>query len=72
MPIVARVQFVDVSIAPVEEIRRLVRDAIQESALVLEEPGEVVLRGEIPSAAEQGGGAGGAGAGGGSGSGAEN
>jgi hypothetical protein len=74
LPIIARVRFVDVSIAPVEEIRRLVRDALQESALVLEEPGDVVLRGEIPSAAEQGGGdaGGGGGAGGGAGSGAEN
>jgi hypothetical protein len=58
LPLVARVQFVDVSIAPVKTIRKLVRQALEESALVLEEPGEVVLRGEIPSG--QGGGNGGA------------
>ena len=61
LPLVARVQFVDVSIAPVKTIRKLVREALQESALVLEEPGEVVLRGEIASAGGQGGGGGGQG-----------
>ena len=35
-------------------IQRLVRDAIENTALVIEEPGEVVLRGEIPAAAGQG------------------
>ena len=56
LPIVARVRFVDVSIAPVKTIQRLVQDAIENTALVIEEPGEVVLRGEIPKAADQGGG----------------
>jgi hypothetical protein len=55
LPVIARVQFVDVSIAPVKTIQRLVRDAIESTALVLEEPGEVVLRGEIPKAAGAGG-----------------
>ncbi|MFI5122406.1 MAG: hypothetical protein ACHQJ5_05880 [Vicinamibacteria bacterium] len=64
LPLVARVQFVDVSIAPVKAIRKLVRDAIDNTALVLEEPGEVVLRGEIPKAADQQG-SGGQGSGGG-------
>jgi hypothetical protein len=63
LPLVARVQFVDVSIAPVKAIRKLVRDAIQQTALVLEEPGDVVLRGEIPKAADQQG-SGGQGSGG--------
>ena len=58
LSLVARVQFVDVSIAPVKTIRKLVNDAIENTALVLEEPGEVVLRGEIPKAAEQQGGGG--------------
>lgn len=53
LSLVARVQFVDVSIAPVKTIRKLVNDAIQNTALVLEEPGEVVLRGEIPKPADQ-------------------
>jgi hypothetical protein len=55
LPVVARVRFVDVSIAPVKTIQKLVRDAIKNTALVIEEPGEVVLRGEIPKASAQGG-----------------
>ena len=61
LPLVARVQFVDVSIAPVDTVRKLVRDAIKDTKLVLEEPGELILRGEIPKAATQGGGSNGAG-----------
>jgi hypothetical protein len=67
LPVVARVQFVDVSIAPVNTVQKLVRDAIKNTALVIKEPGDVVLRGEIPKAAAQGdqgaGGAGGQGSG---------
>jgi hypothetical protein len=63
LPVIARVRFVDVSIAPVKTIRKLVRDAIENTALVIEEPGEVVLRGEIPKPAEQSG-SGGQGSGG--------
>jgi hypothetical protein len=48
LPVVARVQFVDVSIAPVQDIRKLVKDAIQNTRLVLKKPGETVLRGEVP------------------------
>ena len=61
LPLVARVQFVDVSIAPVDTVRKLVRDAIKDTKLVLEEPGELILRGEIPKAATQGGDSNGAG-----------
>jgi hypothetical protein len=61
LSLVARVQHVDVSIAPVETIRKLVREALQDQALVLEEPGEVVLRGTIPPASGQGGGGSGGG-----------
>jgi hypothetical protein len=53
LPVIARVQFVDVSIAPVKAIRRLVQDAIQNEAIVLDEPGDVVLRGRVPKAASQ-------------------
>ena len=53
LPVIARVQFVDVSIAPVKAIRRLVQDAIQNEAIVLDEPGDVVLRGRVPKAAAQ-------------------
>jgi hypothetical protein len=55
LPVVARVRFVDVSIAPVTTIRQLVRDAIKNTSLVLDEPGDKVLRGEIPRAQDQGG-----------------
>ena len=50
LPIVARVRYVDVSIAPVATIRKLVNQAIKTTALVIDEPGEVVLRGKIPKA----------------------
>lgn len=56
LAVVARVQLVDVSIAPVKTIRKLVREAIKDSSLVLKEPGDVVLRGRIPAAATQQGG----------------
>ena len=54
LPVVARVRFVDVSIAPVKTIQKLVEDAIENTALVIKEPGEVILRGEIPKTSEQG------------------
>jgi hypothetical protein len=48
LPVIARVQFVDVSIAPIKTIRKLVRDAISNTELVIDEPGTKVLRGAIP------------------------
>ena len=51
LPIVARVRYVDVSVAPISAIRKLVSKAIKSTALVIDEPGEVVLRGRIPKAA---------------------
>jgi hypothetical protein len=60
LPVIARVRFVDVSIAPVKTIRQLVRDAIDNTELVLDEPGTKILRGEIPAGnGGQGGGQGG-------------
>ncbi len=56
LPIVARVRFVDVSIAPIATIRKLVSQAIKSTALVIDEPGEVVMRGRIPKASAQQGG----------------
>jgi hypothetical protein len=53
LPIIARVRYVDVSIAPVAAIRKLVSQAIKSTALVIDEPGEVVLRGKIPKATAQ-------------------
>jgi hypothetical protein len=48
LPVIARVQYVDVSIAPIKTIRKLVRDAISNTELVIDEPGTKVLRGTIP------------------------
>jgi hypothetical protein len=53
LPVIARVRFVDVSIAPIDDIRRLVEDAIQNTELVIEKPGETVLTGTVPRAAEE-------------------
>jgi len=72
LPVVARVRFVDVSIAPVKDVRRLVGDAIRDQALVLDKPGETVLLGEIPAAQEQAAGGAADGSGNGSGGGGGN
>jgi len=56
LPVIARVRYVDVSIAPVKTIKNLVRDAIENTELVLTEPGTKILRGEIPTGGGQGGG----------------
>jgi hypothetical protein len=53
LPVVARVRFVDISIAPAREIRRVVQDALREGSLVLDRPGRSVLRGAIPRGSEQ-------------------
>jgi hypothetical protein len=53
LPVVARVQLVDVSIAPVKKIRSLVKDAIENTRLVLKKPGETVLQGQVPKAQQQ-------------------
>ncbi len=68
LPVIARVRYVDVSIAPVKAIRNLVRQAINNTELVIDEPGTKVLRGEIPAgSAQSGSGAGAGGSGGGQG-----
>jgi hypothetical protein len=53
LPVVARVRFVDISIAPARQIQRVVQEALQEGSLVLDRPGRSVLRGTIPRSAEQ-------------------
>ncbi len=55
LPVIARVRYVDVSIAPIKTIESLIRDAIDNTELVLNEPGEKILRGEIPAGGGQGG-----------------
>jgi hypothetical protein len=64
LPVISRTQFVDVSIAPVKTIRKLVRGAIKNTELVIDEPGTKVLRGTIPAGQAQGGGGSGSGSGG--------
>jgi hypothetical protein len=66
LPVIARTQFVDVSIAPVKTIRNIVRGAIKNTELVIDEPGTKVLRGTIPAGQSQSqGGGSGSGTGGG-------
>jgi hypothetical protein len=48
VPIVARVQFVDVSVAPVNTIRNVIQAAIEKNNVVVQRPGTSVLRGRIP------------------------
>ena len=55
LPVIARVRFVDVSIAPIETIENLIRDAIDSTQLVLDEPGTKILRGELPAGGPGGG-----------------
>jgi hypothetical protein len=56
---------VDISIAPIKQVRSLVKDAINNTELVIPEPGTKVLRGEIPTGGQGGSGSG---SGGGAGS----
>ncbi len=58
LPIVARVRFVDISIAPVGEVRSTIRDALNDEKLVIRKPGETVLSGTVPRLPDEGGGAG--------------
>jgi hypothetical protein len=58
LPIAARTQVVDVSIAPDDEIANLVKSAIKNTELLLEKPGETVLSGTVPKAPQTGGGGG--------------
>jgi hypothetical protein len=59
LPVIARVRFVDISIAPIKTIRQIVRDAIKNTELVINEPGTKILRGEIPAGGGQSGSGGG-------------
>jgi hypothetical protein len=54
LPVIARVRTVEVAIAPVQEVRKTVRSAIQNTSLVLDRPGRTVLTGRIPRAPQQG------------------
>jgi hypothetical protein len=56
LPIVARVRLVDISIAPVDLVRETIRQALKDQKLVIEKPGETVLTGAVPRAAQPDGG----------------
>ncbi|MFL5871511.1 MAG: hypothetical protein ACJ75R_10540 [Solirubrobacterales bacterium] len=63
LPIAARTQVVDVSIAPDDQIASLVQSAIKHTQLLLEKPGETVLSGDVPKPPQGSGGSGGGSAG---------
>jgi hypothetical protein len=50
LPLVARVRFVDVSIAPVAGITKAINTAVKNQNVIFRPPGTSVLRGEIPRA----------------------
>ncbi len=50
LPVVARVRFVDISIAPAQEIADQIQKAVQNTQLVVDKPGRTVLLGDIPIA----------------------
>jgi hypothetical protein len=58
LPVIARVRYVDVSIAPTRTIERLIQEAIENTELVLDEPGTKILRGTLPTGGATGGGQG--------------
>jgi hypothetical protein len=52
--LIARVRFVDVSIAPVAEVTQAVRTAAEDRDVIFTPPGKSVLRGKIPGARDGG------------------
>ena len=54
LPLIARVRFVDVSIAPVAEVTQAVRTAAENEDVIFTPPGTSVLRGKIPGARDGG------------------
>ena len=50
LPLIARVRFVDVSIAPVAEVTKAVNTAAQNQDVTFTPPGTSILRGTIPGA----------------------
>jgi hypothetical protein len=54
LPLIVRVRFVDVSIAPTDEIRKAVQSAVSKTNIVIKRPGTTVLRGAIPKSGQRG------------------
>ena len=61
LALVARVRFVEVSIAPVKEITQAVNQAVEDETIIVNRPGTTVLRGVVSAGRDGGGGAGGGG-----------
>lgn len=55
LAIVTRARLVDVSIAPTDTVRSVIRTAIQQKKLIIQRPGTSVLRGAIPASGGSGG-----------------
>jgi hypothetical protein len=53
LPLIVRVRFVDVSVAPTDQIRKAVRSAVSKTKIVIKRPGTTVLRGAIPKSAQR-------------------
>jgi hypothetical protein len=54
VPLIVRVRFVDVSVAPTDEIRKAVEGAVSKTNIVIKRPGTTVLRGAIPKSGGRG------------------
>jgi hypothetical protein len=50
LTIVSRTRFVDVSMAPTDQVRSAISSAIKQNQLIIQRPGTTVLRGAIPEA----------------------
>ena len=54
IPVIARVQLVNVSLAPVTQVRRAIQTAIQQKKIIITRPGTSILQGPIPKSATGG------------------
>jgi hypothetical protein len=48
IPVIARVQLVNVSLAPVTQVRQAIKTAIQQKKIIISRPGTSILQGAIP------------------------
>jgi hypothetical protein len=55
IPVIARVQLVNVSLAPVGQVRKSIESAIQQRKIIINRPGTSVLQGAIPKSSSAGG-----------------
>lgn len=50
--IAARMRFLNVSLAPIDEVQAKIQDALDKTELVIDRPGQTVLQGEVPAAGQ--------------------